>query len=168
MKAISLAGARAAPLAAEAQQRPAAKPSRTVAFLCSDSCTTLPSIRFPSDEAFVRGLERAGYVLGRDIQVDSSAVGIGIEQLPERARRLAGRKVTLIVVMTTLAGLAVTFDPNLAELFDGASDYVARILNGAKPSELPIEEPRRKREGPRSHNPVVAAGAGGSGARVAA
>jgi putative tryptophan/tyrosine transport system substrate-binding protein len=37
----------------------------------------------------------------------------------------------------------VTYGPNLADLFEGASEYVAKILSGAKPSELPIEEPRR-------------------------
>jgi putative ABC transport system substrate-binding protein len=291
-----MAAVMARPPVAEAKQPPA-KPARTIAFLCSDSCTTLPSIRLPGDEAFVRGLERAGYVLGRDIQIDPSAVGVGLEQLPGRARRLAGQKVSVMVVMTTFAGLAarqasttipivmmgaedpvqeglanslarpggnvtglaipaghliakqvellreiqpnmarlailwnrnarqthlltrveaaleplgvrvyriefsnhleleralmaitearadallglqhldatsrrdvalfalrarlpmvgsttgfapsgalVTYGPNLADLFEGASDYVARILNGAKPSELPIEEPRR-------------------------
>jgi putative tryptophan/tyrosine transport system substrate-binding protein len=285
----------AAPLAAEAQPPMKPVPGR-IAFLCSDSCTTLPSAQFPGDQAFVRGLERTGYVLGRNIQIDSSAVGIGIDRLTERAKRLVDRKVTVIVVVTTLAGLAarhattsipivmmgaedpiqeglvnslarpggnvtglaipsgqlvakqiellreiqpnirrlavlwdpkahqtgrltrieaalehlgvrvhrvefsshpdtekalmalarvdallglehlanavarrdialfalrarlpmvasttgfapsgalVTYGPNLADLFDGASHYVGRILNGAKPSELPIEEPRR-------------------------
>jgi len=287
----------ATPLAAEAQPPTKSLPRR-IAFLCSDSCTTLPSTQFPGDQAFVLGLERTGYVLGRDVQIDSSAVGIGIDRLTEGAQRLVHRKVSVIVVVTTLAGLAarrattsipivmmgaedpiqeglvnslarpggnvtglaipsgqlvakqiellreiqpnitrlavlwdpkahqtdrltrieaalerlgvrvhrvefsshpdtekalialrdaradallgvehlanavarrdialfalrgrlpmvasttgfapsgalVTYGPNLADLFDGASHYVGRILNGAKPSELPIEEPRR-------------------------
>jgi putative tryptophan/tyrosine transport system substrate-binding protein len=293
---VGSVAALAAPLAAGAQPPTKSLPGR-IAFLCSDSCTSLPSTQFPRDQAFVRGLERTGYVLGRDIQIDSSAVGIGIDGLTERAQRLVDRKVSVIVVVTTLAGLAarrayvdpyrhdgtedpiqeglvnslarpggnvtglaipwgqlvakqiellreiqpnitrlavlwdpkahqtdrltrieaalehlgvrvhrvefsshpdtekalmalrdaradavlglehlanavarrdtalfalrvrlpmvasttgfapsgalVTYGPNLADLFDGASHYVGRILNGAKPSELPIEEPRR-------------------------
>ena len=96
-------GMLAAPVPANGQQ-PAKL--RKIAFLCSDSCTTLPSTAFPGDQAFVRGLERAGYVIGRDVQVDSSSVGIGIARLRERARLLVGRDISLMLVLSALAAWA--------------------------------------------------------------
>lgn len=37
----------------------------------------------------------------------------------------------------------MVYGPNLAELFRCAATYVDKILNGAKPDELLVEEPMR-------------------------
>lgn len=44
---------------------------------------------------------------------------------------------------TVEAGGLMAYGPNLAELFRRAATYVDKILNGAKPAELPVEEPMR-------------------------
>lgn len=41
------------------------------------------------------------------------------------------------------AGGLVGFGPNFYELYRGAAAYVERILKGAKPAELPVEQPTR-------------------------
>ena len=41
------------------------------------------------------------------------------------------------------AGGLMAYGPNLADLFQGAAAYVDRILKGARPAELPVEEPTR-------------------------
>jgi len=41
------------------------------------------------------------------------------------------------------AGALMSFGPNLADLYGDAATYVAKILQGAKASDLPVEQPRR-------------------------
>jgi putative ABC transport system substrate-binding protein len=38
-------------------------------------------------------------------------------------------------------GCLIGYGPNFAELWRSPADYVTRILRGAKPGELPIEQP---------------------------
>ena len=54
----------------------------------------------------MRGLERAGYVIGRDVDIDFSSVGIGIARLTDRARMLVGSSISVIVVLSTLGAWA--------------------------------------------------------------
>lgn len=40
-------------------------------------------------------------------------------------------------------GLLLAYGPSLDDLFYRAGGYVARILNGARPAELPIAQPEK-------------------------
>jgi putative tryptophan/tyrosine transport system substrate-binding protein len=37
----------------------------------------------------------------------------------------------------------MSYGPNIPDLFRRAGDYVDKILRGAKPAELPVEQPTR-------------------------
>jgi len=45
-------------------------------------------------------------------------------------------------VVRTLGGLA-SYGPGLADLWTQAATIVAKILQGAKPADLPVEQPTR-------------------------
>lgn len=44
---------------------------------------------------------------------------------------------------SSLPGAILGYGPNGVSLFDAAAVYVGKILSGAKPSDLPVEEPGR-------------------------
>ena len=41
------------------------------------------------------------------------------------------------------AGGLISYGPNLPSLFQRAAEYVDKILRGAKPSDLPVEQPTK-------------------------
>jgi putative ABC transport system substrate-binding protein len=42
-----------------------------------------------------------------------------------------------------VSGGLISYGPNTAELFRRAGDYVDKILRGAKPADLPVEQPTK-------------------------
>ena len=86
-----------APLVAEAQSQ------ARIAFLCVDSCSSLPNAVGAWDLAFLNGLEQAGYVLGPKLFLDMTGVGVGYVRLPEAATRLVHRKADVIVAFGSFA-----------------------------------------------------------------
>jgi putative ABC transport system substrate-binding protein len=114
------------PRPAHPQQSTTALPRR-VAFLCIDSCTQLPHEVFPGDQAFASRLAQRGYVIGKDVGIDSSAVGIGIERVRERALRLVERRVGVIVAVGTITAAT-------------AREIITRIPIVMMGAEDPVEE----------------------------
>jgi ABC-type uncharacterized transport system substrate-binding protein len=104
----------------------AAQPMAKVAFLCPGACSALPNPVFDFDRAFLAGLERGGYVFGRNASLDMSGVGVGHDRLPEAARKLVQRKVDVILTVgneaTRVARQATTSTPivmlNVADAVD--------------------------------------------------
>jgi putative ABC transport system substrate-binding protein len=76
---------------------------------------------------------------------------------------------------TVSEGGLMSLGPDLVEMGRQAATLVEKIINGAKPGDLPVEQPARYEasqpqdgQGPRPDDPAVAPPAGGSGDRVTA
>jgi putative tryptophan/tyrosine transport system substrate-binding protein len=64
----------------------------------------------------------------------------------ERLVYLIGQSRIPAIYMETgfaAAGGLVSYGPNLAEMFRRSADFVDKILRGAKPSDLPVEQPTK-------------------------
>ena len=61
----------------------------------------------------------------------------------DQIRRLRLPSISALPAAWAEAGGLATYGPNFLENFRYAATYVARILKGAKPAELPIEEPAK-------------------------
>ena len=98
-------------------------------------------IRSPDDieraleTATIRGVE-AGIVLWSVLAFNTS------KQFAELALAKRLPLISLFVEFPKAGGL-MAYGPNLIELFRRCGDYVAKILHGAKPSDLPIQRPER-------------------------
>src|SRR5262249_26694699 len=55
---------------------------------------------------------------------------------------LQHRLPSMVDTRATSSGLMMYYGPNIAEQYGRAAYYVDRILRGAKPTDLPIQEPR--------------------------
>jgi putative ABC transport system substrate-binding protein len=75
--------------------------------------------------------------VGADPLVNSSRIRINILALGARLPTMHGFREAVEV------GALLSYGPNFADLFRRAADYVDKILRGAKPAELPVEQPTR-------------------------
>jgi ABC-type uncharacterized transport system substrate-binding protein len=74
----------------------------------------------------------------------------------------------------TRAGVRISYGADVASLWRRGAYYVDRVFKGAKPADLPVEQPTKfelvinlkTAEGPRADDPADAAAAGGSGHTV--
>ena len=59
--------------------------------------------------------------------------------------------ISLFAEFPKFGGL-IAYGPNVGEIFRRCGDYVAKILHGAKPSELPIQRPERSGNQPQDRH----------------
>lgn len=87
-------------------------------------------------EAAVRDRADALHVLGDPIFHSPPT------RLPELAARTRLPAIYIAADLVRAGGL-MSYGPNLPELFRRAATYVDRLLKGAKPAELPVEQPTK-------------------------
>jgi putative ABC transport system substrate-binding protein len=84
----------------------------------------------------LKGLADALYVVG-DSLVDANRIRIN-------TLALSARLPTMHIAKEFVeAGGLMSYGPNVADLFRRAGDYVDKILRGAKPGEIPVEQPTK-------------------------
>jgi putative tryptophan/tyrosine transport system substrate-binding protein len=76
------------------------------------------------------------------ILLSSPLVFGGLKQVGELALAKRLPLISLFAEFPKSGGL-ISYGPNLTEMFRRCGDYVAKILHGANPSELPIQRPER-------------------------
>jgi putative ABC transport system substrate-binding protein len=120
---ITLVGGAAAwPLAARAQQPAMPVVGFLSAMLSGDAAATLM-------EPFDLGLNEAGYFKGRNVAIEYFHEGRQLDHLPEVARELANRPVSLITAMGTIPALAAKNATGAVPIvFVTGDDPVARGL----------------------------------------
>ena len=78
---------------------------------------------------FMRGMRELGYVEGQNLVIEHRYAEGDFERLPALAREL-------------LAWL-VSYGPSLPDQYRQAATFVHKIFNGAKPADLPVEQPTK-------------------------
>ena len=98
-------------------------------------------LRVPSD--FEGAFEAAGLRhVEAGVLLSSPLVFSFVKQIGELAIAKRLPLICLFVEFPKAGGL-IAYGPNLAQIFQRCGDYVAKILHGAKPSDLPIQRPER-------------------------
>jgi putative ABC transport system substrate-binding protein len=87
-------------------------------------------------DAAVRGRAEALLVVGDPITFAPAA------RVPERALRTRLPAIYLARPMAVAGGL-MTYGPDFLDIYRRAGGYVDRILRGAKPADMPIEQPTK-------------------------
>jgi putative ABC transport system substrate-binding protein len=103
--------------------------------------TEILEVRSPDD--FEGALETAGTRhADAGVLLSSPLVHGQMKQIAELA---LGKRLPLICLFTQFAdfGGLLAYGPNLESEFSRCAAYAARILHGAKPSELPIQRPEK-------------------------
>jgi ABC-type uncharacterized transport system substrate-binding protein len=121
----------AAPMAAEAQQ--SALP--VIGYLK----TAGPS---NSDAGFLQGLTETGYSEGRNVVIERRSAGGHYDRLPALATR-HGIPGIYWERESVAAGGLISYGPSLVDAYRRGGVYTGRILGGAKPAALPVEQPAK-------------------------
>ena len=121
----------AAPLAAEAQQ---AGKVRRIAYLDQGSAAR----KRPYFEAFRQGLRDLGWVEGQNIAINFRLR----KEIAEFAIK-HGLPSAAAFREYALDGILLSYGPDLIVMCRRAADYADKILKGAKPGDLPVEQPTK-------------------------
>jgi putative ABC transport system substrate-binding protein len=89
----------------------------------------------PAFEA-MKGRTHALYVVG-DALMSTNRVRINMMALAQRLPSMFPNRASVE------AGGLVSYGPNFPDLYRRAGDYVDKILRGAKPASLPVEQPTK-------------------------
>ena len=128
----------------------------------------IANVEYPSAASEMREVQIAGRKLGIDAATfeirRAEDIAPAFEALKDRAdalyvvgdalsitRRVQINTLALIARLPTIylvreyveAGGLMSYGPNFPDLFRRAADYVDKILRGAKPGEIPVEQPTK-------------------------
>jgi putative ABC transport system substrate-binding protein len=98
-------------------------------------------VRVPSDFEGAVEAAKARHV-DAGILLSSPLVFVFSKQIVEIARAQRLPLISMFSVSARTGGL-LAYGPNLGDMFRRSGEYVAKILHGAKPSDLPIQRPEK-------------------------
>jgi putative ABC transport system substrate-binding protein len=84
-----------------------------------------------------KGEADALYICGYDPLVNTNRIRINALAIAARMPTVAGDQAYV------RAGGLISYGPNFSDMFRRSADYVDKILRGAKPGELPVEQPTK-------------------------
>ena len=108
-----------------------------------------PSLRLQPFDIAVKGRDDLGSALSEITKARADALFVSQGMAPAAQRQLLDfaaqkRLPTMFLLKDYVpAGGLMSYSPNFSEMFRYAATYVDKIFKGAKPSELPVEQPTK-------------------------
>jgi putative ABC transport system substrate-binding protein len=108
-----------------------------------------PSLRLQPIRFAVRGRENFGNAFAEIATARTDALFVSETMTPGARRQLVdfavkNRLPTMFMNRDYVAaGGLMSYAPNFSEIFRHAAEYVAKILKGARPRDLPVEQPTK-------------------------
>ena len=105
--------------------------------------------------ALKQGLQELGWTDGRNIQIEIRFAGadalyvagdplINANRVRINILAVGARLPTIYIQRESVeAGGLMSYGPNFPDLFRRAAEYVDKILRGAKPADIPVEQPTK-------------------------